>query len=585
MCRPAWIFILICLSLACSHPSEQVSPNIILIVTDDQGWGDLSIHGNRNLSTPHLDQLAQEGVSLDRFYVCPVCSPTRAELMTGRYHPRTGVSGTSRGEERLDLDETTIADIFQQAGYSTAAYGKWHNGMQAPYHPNSRGFEDFYGFCSGHWGNYFDPMLEHNGEIVTGNGYLIDDFTDHGISFIERNKDRPFFLYLPYNTPHRPMQVPDRWWDTFKDKEIGMRHQDSTREILQHTRAALAMCENIDWNVGRILTSLKELNLEENTIVLFMSDNGPNKPRWNGGMTGIKGSTDEGGVRSPLFIRWTDHLPAGTSVSHIAGAIDLMPTLADLAGIPLQLDKDLDGLSLLPLLQEKSKEWPDRMLFSYWRDKLSVRSQQFRLDHKGNLFDMEQDPGQQINVAEKFPQEFAALAMAKQEWKEKVLSELPEQDNRPIPLGHPDLPVTQIPARDGTASGGIKRSSPSPNCSFFTHWTHTEEDIHWEVDVQREGHYEVEVYFTCAEADTGSVVVLSAGADSLMFQINQAHDPPLRGMEEDRYPRGNSYVKDWARMKIGNIHLKQGRLDLRLRALDIPGETVMDFRLLMFRSI
>nr|MBD3620931.1 sulfatase-like hydrolase/transferase [Sunxiuqinia sp.] len=200
------LFILLALILtifgSCQESDDAQYPNIIFILTDDQGWGDLSISGNTNLETPNIDRLAATGVTFDRFYVSPVCSPTRAELLTGRYHPRGGVYSTSAGGERLDSDETTLADFFKRAGYVTAAYGKWHNGMQPPYHPNARGFDDFYGFCSGHWGNYFSPMLEHNGEIVQGNGFVIDDFTMRGIDFIEKNKDRPFLLYLPYNTPH-----------------------------------------------------------------------------------------------------------------------------------------------------------------------------------------------------------------------------------------------------------------------------------------------------------------------------------------------------------------------------------------------
>ena len=210
-------------------------PNIILILTDDQGWGDLSMTGNTNISTPNIDQLARDGVFLERFYVSPVCSPTRAELLTGRYHVRGGVWSTGAGGERLDLDETTIAEIFRDAGYSTAAYGKWHNGMQAPYHPNSRGFDDYYGFCSGHWGNYYNPMLEHNGEIVKGNGFIIDDFTQHGIEFMEKNRNKPFFLYLPFNTPHSPMQVPDRFWENFKDKELEMFNRDKAKEDIPFT--------------------------------------------------------------------------------------------------------------------------------------------------------------------------------------------------------------------------------------------------------------------------------------------------------------------------------------------------------------
>ena len=154
--------------------AAQHRPNVIVILSDDQGWGDLSANGNSNLATPHIDSLAAEGAKFDRFYVCPVCSPTRAEFLTGRYHPRSGVYSTSAGGERMDLDETTIADTFKAAGYATGAFGKWHNGMQYPYHPNGRGFDEYYGFCSGHWGNYFSPPLDHNGKIVRGKGFVID---------------------------------------------------------------------------------------------------------------------------------------------------------------------------------------------------------------------------------------------------------------------------------------------------------------------------------------------------------------------------------------------------------------------------
>mgnify|MGYP003303458279 FL=1 len=218
----------------------------------------------------------------------------------------------SRGGERMDLDEETIADIFKASGYKTAAFGKWHNGMQAPYHPNTRGFDEFYGFCSGHWGNYFDPVLERNGKIVNGKGFITDDLTNQGIEFIKKNANNPFFLFMPYNTPHSPMQVPEKYWNKFKnkaliqkakveinsnDKESGINNKGDT-----HTKAALAMCENIDWNVGRLVNTLESLDIDENTIIIYLSDNGPIGNRWNDKMKGIKGSTDEGGVRSPMII-------------------------------------------------------------------------------------------------------------------------------------------------------------------------------------------------------------------------------------------------------------------------------------------
>jgi arylsulfatase A-like enzyme len=277
--------------------SASGKPNVLVVLTDDQGWGDLSIHGNGNLSTPNIDNLANGGARFDQFYVCPVCSPTRAEFLTGRYHPRGGVYSTSAGGERLDLDEHTIAETFRAAGYVTGAFGKWHNGMQYPYHPNGRGFDEYYGFCSGHWAHYFNPMLEHNGRIVKGEGFVIDDFTGKAMRFIESSAKagKPFFAYLPYNTPHSPMQVPGEYWQRFADKDLGQRSRQKDKENITHTRAALAMCENIDWNVGRLLRKLDTLGIAQDTIVVFFHDNGPNGWRWNGGLRGKKGSTDEGG--------------------------------------------------------------------------------------------------------------------------------------------------------------------------------------------------------------------------------------------------------------------------------------------------
>ncbi len=311
--------------------ARDSTPNVVVILTDDQGWGDLSINGNTNFQTPQIDSLAKQGARFDRFYVCPVCSPTRAEFLTGRYHPRGGVWSTSTGGERLDLDERTIAQVFKAAGYNTAAYGKWHNGSQYPYHPNARGFDDYYGFLSGHWGDYFSPQLEHNGKIVQGNGFTADDFTDHAIDFITQHRNDPFFVYLAFNTPHAPMQVPDPYWDSFKERPIEQRGRDSAKEDVEFTRAALAMVKNVDDNVGRLLQALDKYNLTNDTIVVFFCDNGPNAERYNGDMKGRKGSTDEGGVRSPLHVRWPAKIKAGTEVTQIAGAIDLLPTLADLA--------------------------------------------------------------------------------------------------------------------------------------------------------------------------------------------------------------------------------------------------------------
>lgn len=578
--------LLACSSLVAASadgPTKQ-KPNVIVILTDDQGWGDLSVNGNRNLSTPNIDSLARDGASFDRFYVCPVCSPTRAEFLTGRYHPRSNVYSTSAGGERMNLDEMTIAQTFKQAGYATAAFGKWHNGMQFPYHPNARGFDEFYGFCSGHWGNYFDPMLEHNNQIVKGQGFCIDDFTNHAMKFIEQHRDQPFFAYLPYNTPHSPMQVPERFWKKFKDNDLEMHNRDPGKENLPHVRAAMAMCENIDWNVGRLLKRLDELKIADNTIVIYFCDNGPNGVRWNGGMKGRKGSTDEGGVRSPLLIRWPGKIQGGQVIKQLGAAIDLLPTLADLADIPVASTKPLDGISLKPALLQGANTAPDRPIFSQWRGKFSVRTSQLRLDNNGRLFDMKSDPGQYKDVSSQYPAESRRLKKLLARYKASLPADY-GKDDRPFVIGHPDAVLTQVPARDGIAHGNIQRSNRFPNCSYFTNWTSTDDRITWHAEVGATGNYSVEIYYTCPTADIGSTVELSFNDSRLTGRIQEPHDPPIEGAEHDRVKRQESYVKDFHSMTLGTIHLEKGKGTLTLQATDVPGSQVMDFRLLMLKRL
>ena len=555
-------------------------------MTDDQGWGDLSLNGNTDLSTPNIDSLAKDGASFEHFFVCPVCSPTRAEFLTGRYHVRGGVYSTSAGGERLDLDEVTIADTFRSAGYTTGAFGKWHNGMQYPYHPNGRGFDEFYGFCSGHWGDYFSPPLERNGKIVKGNGFCIDDFTDKAITFIEnssKNK-KPFFAYLPYNTPHSPMQVPDKWWDKFKNKKIKMRNRDPRREDIDHLRCALAMCENIDWNIGRVLKKINDLKIEKNTIVIFFHDNGPNGVRWNGGMKGRKGSTDEGGVRSPLLIRWPDKISKGIKINQITSVMDLLPTLTDCANIPISSQKALDGRSLKPLLFGERNKWKERTLINYWRGKTSARNQNFRLDHLGKLYDMTNDPGQLADISALRPKIRNQLLEEVSNWKETVLPEL-GKDERSFVIGHPNYRWTQVPARDGVSHGAIKRSGRFPNCSYYENWKTTEDKITWNCEVGATGTYEVSIHYALKKGDEGTVVQLSHNNASIEHKFTESHEVPSRGQENDRVERRESYVKDFKEIKIGKINLTKGKGELTLKALEIPGEESIEFRLLMLEKV
>jgi arylsulfatase A-like enzyme len=553
-------------------------PNIVIMLADDQGWGDLSATGNTQLRTPNIDSLARDGVTLDRFFVCPLCAPTRAEFLTGRYHPRTGVRGVSTGLERMNIDEKTLADAFKAAGYATGAFGKWHNGSQWPYHPNARGFDEYYGFTSGHWGEYYDAPLEHNGRPVRGNGFVADDFTNRAIEFVERNRVRPFLCYVAFNTPHSPFCVPEEFWSRFKDKPITQRGPDGERETVDVTRAALAMCENIDWNVGRLLTRLDQLTLRENTIVIYFSDNGPNSFRFNGGMKGRKGGTDEGGVRSPFFIRWPAQFKAGATVREICGAIDLLPTLTSLAGVPRAGERPLDGRDLSPLLRGTAAGWPDRMIFSNQGGRISVRTRQFRLDDKGALFDMAADPGQTTNIAGQRPEIAARLAAAVADWRRDVLPAT-GKDDRPYPVGYTEFPRTWLPARDGLPHGGVKRSAPAPNCSYFVNWTSTLDRITWDIDVHTAGEYEVTLLYTCAESDAGSIIELSFDGTTLTGKVAPAWDPPLI-TNQDVIPRppAESILKEFRPLKLGVASLNQGRGELSLRATALAGNEVMHLR-------
>jgi len=569
-------FLALALLLTAPTAFAARQPNVVVFLTDDQGWGDLSIHGNTNLATPNVDSLARDGATFENFYVCAVCAPTRAEFLTGRYHPRTGVSGVSRGEGRLNPDETTIADVFKSAGYATGAFGKWHNGTQSPYHPNDRGFDEFYGFTSGHWGHYFSPPLDHNGKKVRGKGYVVDDFTNHALKFIESNKDKPFFCYLPYNTPHSPMMIDDKFYEKFKGVDPAMKHRDPEREDVMMTRAALAMCENIDWNVGRILKKLDQLKLREETIVMYFCDNGPNSYRWNGGMKGRKGSVDEGGLRSPLFVRWPSGIESGVRVLQVAGAIDLLPSIAGLAGIEAKTAKPVDGRSFAPLLKGESGEWEPRDLFSVWSRKASVRTGRFRLDQAGKLYDIAKDRGQRIDVSARHPEVAARLRRALEDHKAFMDGEKRRHADRPFTVGF--AKSTTLPARDGVSHGTIERSAKAPNNSFFKNWTSEDDAITWSVEVGDAGDYAATVYYTCAEKDVGVTIRLAAdnSGSRAEAKVRNAFDPPLYDKSKERVEKSHYFVKDFKPLKLGRITLDKGRATLRLTAPRIVGDRAID---------
>ena len=575
--RFATIALLFCLAL----PAAGARPNVVVFLADDQGWGDLSIHGNTDLETPKIDSLAQQGAAFDRFFVCPVCAPTRAEFLTGRFAARTGVRGVTRGEERLNADERTIAEFFREAGYATGIFGKWHNGSQPPYHPNSRGFDEFHGFTSGHHAHYFDPELEHNGRIVKGEGYITDHLTNRAISFIRQHRGAPFFCYIPYCTPHSPMQVPDAFWKRHENRNPAGQHDN--RSGIDHHRAALAMVENIDWNVGRVLAALEELDLSGNTIVVYFSDNGPNGHRWNGGMRGIKGSVHDGGTRSPLHIRWPEKIKPGSRVTGNAAAIDLLPTLAGLAGVPIHPAKPLDGRDLSPQLLGGEAGADERMLFTLQGNgrnlKWGVRQGPFRYYQDGELHDVSKDPGQKKDISASQPARVALMKAAGEVFLREVKPMIALPDPRPLPVGVES--TTHLPARDGRGEGGVERSSIHPNSSFFTNWTKKEQRIVWDIEVANAGTYEAILYYTCPVGDEGSRVRLTFGAAHTAATLTESFDPPPLGAEEDRSPRSESYAKDFKPVLLGTLELSAGKGQLVLTAEAVSKNKVADVRRLI----
>ena len=408
------------------------SPNVILIMTDDQGYGDLGVHGNPIIRTPRLDRLARESLEMTSFYVCPVCAPTRASLMTGRYNYRTGVTDTWLGRAMMHADETTVAELFHQAGYRTAIFGKWHLGDCYPMRPMDQGFEESLvhtggGLCqpAGPPDNsYFDPSLLHNGRRIKTQGYCSDVYVDALLKFVNAHRDEPFFIYLPFNCPHGPYQVSEEYKKPYDD--LNMKPDDfpsmghKRPNVPGNTAAVYGMVQNIDDNVGRILDKLDELELADDTIVIFLTDNGPNGARYDAGMKAFKGSVYEGGIRTVFYVRWPGVLEAGRKVDTLAAHIDVLPTLLDACGVEASGDRRLDGRSLLPLWRGESTEWAERTLFFQWHrgdaprlyQRFAARSSDYKLVQPRDLaegvdpaevpfelYDMRNDPLEMHDIA------------------------------------------------------------------------------------------------------------------------------------------------------------------------------------------
>jgi arylsulfatase A-like enzyme len=423
-------------------------PNIVLILADDQGYGDVARHGNPVVKTPNLDRLHDESARFVDFRVSPTCSPTRASLMTGRHEFRSGVTHTVHERERLSLKATTIARVLKSAGYTTGIFGKWHLGDEEAYRPDRRGFDETFihgaggigqsypGSCGDAPGNsYFNPAILHNGRFEKTNGYCTDVFFDRAASWINSVKgERPFFCYIATNAPHAPLHCPEKYVAMYSGQP-----PDVARFF--------GMVTNIDDNLGRLLDRLKSSGLEQNTLVIFMNDNGGTVGTkiFNAGMRGQKVTPYRGGTRGMAFFRWPETIKPGDRTA-IAAHVDLFPTLSALAGAETPRGVTLDGLSLLPVLEQSSAAWPNRWLFTHvgrWpfgeaeRAKYagcSIRHGDYHLvspaapgklplptEPKWELYDLRTDPGERKNLVAMKPEVVKEMSAAYDRWWAEVL--------------------------------------------------------------------------------------------------------------------------------------------------------------------
>ena len=459
-------------------------PNVILIITDDQGYGDVSIHGNDKVRTPNMDRIAREGVQFTQFHVNPVCSPTRASLMTGRYYYRTGVVDTFLGRSMMHTDEVTLAEVLSKAGYRTGIFGKWHLGDNYPLRPIDQGFEEAVVIKGGGLGqpsdfpgggSYTDPILLHNGKPERYKGYCTEIYVNEALRFIEANRGRPFFVYLPTNSPHAPLEIAEELVAPYR--KMGL--DETTAKIY-------AMCAEVDGQIGRVLKALDEWKLAEDTIVIFMTDNGPQQKRWNAGMRGQKGTVYEGGIRVPFFLRWPRVVKAGTSVDRLAAHIDVFPTLVEVCGAKQGASK-IDGRSLAPLLKDSRATWTDRTLFFQWHRgdapemhrASAARNQRWKLVNGKELYDLQADPAESKDVSADNPEVAAKLRKEYEDWFRDVSATRNYEPPR-IHIGSPKENPVILTRQDWRGP----RAAWAPDSLGY-----------WEVQVARPGEYEFSARF------------------------------------------------------------------------------------------
>lgn len=549
-------FLFVLLLLSCNQKQVITKPNILLILTDDQGWGDLSFHGNKFVETPHIDALAKESIVFDRFYVSPVCAPTRASLLTGRYHIATGTTWVTHRMEVMRQEEVTIAELLKPQGYASGLFGKWHQGKQFPHDPIGQGFDEFFGFAEGHLNNYFDTKLTHNFEEVQTEGFLPDVLTDKTIEFMG-NQDS-FFAMLSFNTPHSPFQVPDAYFDKYKS--MGLDDKEA---------CVYGMVENIDDNVGRLMHYLKQSGKIDNTIVIFMTDNGPNGIRYNGGMKGKKADLDEGGVRVPFFIKIPGY---GPQVIKPWGAhIDILPTLADILSIEIPGNLDIHGKSLYPLIKGESGNWEDRYFFTHHVhlkfDTIpgAVRNQEYLLTLKNKqkeLYNLLQDPFQKNNIVAEESERANELEKLYLDWfKEMTINGV---EPPLIQVGHPNVPTVELPASDGNRLGNVLYKGEMGWANdWFVNFKNLADKVFWEIETIEDSTYEV---FVQMANDTPVKMKISNQGSSLIYETTQPHETKLIP-NQDRVPRTEVEEMEWPMISVGEFSFEKGQSNIEISLL------------------
>jgi arylsulfatase len=492
-------------------------PNVLLIMTDDQGYGDIGYHGNPVIKTPNLDALAAKSTRLNDFYVAPVCAPTRASLMTGRHFIRTGVYDTYNGGAIMAGSELTVAELFRDKGYKTGVFGKWHLGDAPPSRPVDQGFDEslvhggggigqpgdvlnYYAFDS----SYFDPVLHHNGEPLQTEGYCSDVYTDHAIDFIRNRGETSFFVYLAFNAPHTPLQLPEKYFEMYKDVDVGPAAFDTTgipfpemsERDMDDARRVYGMVTNIDDNVGRLMATLESEGILDNTVVVFLTDNGPQQRRYTAGLRARKGSVYEGGIRVPCYIHYPDGLPIDRDVYGPAAHVDILPTLLDLCDIAYPDHERLDGISVVPLIGGERTEFDKRPLYWHWQRgyperyrNMAIRLGDYKLvghtDFRAEvgaleLYNLAEDPFEQNNLVETERDVAQALKAELDTWYNGVIANENTLSPPRIEIGSVPGPV-QLNRNDARGMPGI--------------WRQREIYGYWDITVVESGSYDVRCVF------------------------------------------------------------------------------------------